>query len=203
MIRSQSPAMSEPAPQASPATQVTERVPLDDPRVTAELARRVFRGVAGARWASTVLWAVCVAHLVFDVPLWIPVALVVAHLLTMWWLVVMLRASTRITDPGSGPRLLRLFALYSVASGLQWAAIGGLAAAWPLNQLMIVWIVMSALYIIGSLPTRALYPPAMVALMSALFLPMAPVLALHRSPPGDAFFIAGFVGLAMVYFVTR
>ena len=184
-------------------THVTESVALDDPRVSIELARRVFRAVTGARWASTMLWAVCLAHLVIEVALWIPAVLVVAHLTTMWWLVAMLRASMRIADAKKARQLLRMFALYSVASGLQWAAIGGLAAAYHLNQLMIVWIIMSALYIIGSLPTRALYPPAMVALMSSLFLPMAPVLALNRSPAGDAFFIAGFVGLAMVYFVTR
>ncbi len=184
-------------------TPVAESVALDDPRVTIELARRMFRALSGARGASTVLWAVCLIHLALEVAPWITVTLVAVHLLTTWWLLAILPAGVAVADTDAALRLLRKFTVYSVASGLQWAVIGGLAGAYHFDQLMFVWTIMSALYVIGSLPTRALYPPSMVVLMASLFLPVAPVLALYRSPTGDAYLVAGFVGLALIFFVTR
>ncbi len=181
----------------------TESIPLDDPRITLELLRRVFSTIAGMRYGPTVLWGVCLAYLATVVAPWVTAALVLLHGLAIWWLARLIRTGATLADAGAARRLARDYTLYSVASGSLWALTGGLAVVNEAEGPIIVWNIMSALFVIGSLPTRSMHPPAMIALLASLFLPVAPLLAMYRSPAGDAVLVAGFVGLAVVHFVTR
>ncbi len=178
-------------------------VPLDDPRVTMELARRAFSAAAGMLYGPIVMWALCALYLASVVPWWIPAGLLALYAATLWWLVRFVRTTRVIPDLATVKRLAREYTLYSAAIGGMWATIGGLAAAYNADGPLAMWSLMGALLVIGSLPTRSFHPPAMLAFPGMLFLPMVPVLAINRSPLHDALFVAGFVCLVTIQFLGR
>jgi signal transduction histidine kinase/response regulator of citrate/malate metabolism len=177
----------------------------EDPRVTVELKRRIAVKLAPYRYAPLVLWGLPVAYLATEVPLWVTAVLIVLRLAVTFWLDRLIPLGLKVDDVPAALRFARMFTVYNGAVGVVWSLVGAVSIVYGHQGAQIVWSLTVMIYLIADIPSRSHHPPASLALMVGLALPLLPAAVTHRSVISDVNAVCSLllIVLALPVFTRR